>query len=803
MLVLNFFIFGTASIFIKNKNEFFFSYNDLLIWLIILSVIFTVFAMLIYNLLGKFTSRFHNIQKYFLACLYALTFCFFIQGNFFQNNYGTLNGQAINWADYRFSTILSLIVWISVFALLIFTMKKNAKTTISVCNFLLSVIFILHVTIVIHTEITAQKEEEKTYTLSTEGEFIISSKNNTIVFLLDCFDSSVFSNLLKDETNNIQQIFENFTFYKNMSGGATRTKYAIPYIFTGVTNTEPVSYADYLKENYADSPFFKILRNNDIDARIFSESMYISMAETDSIDNIHSGKPKITSKLGLTLHFCKLTAFKYIIAPLKKFFWMYSDDFNRWKDNSGEYGSYSIDDVHFYNEMKKSFSANLKKDAFRFYHLMGPHAPYTMSENCERIPVTEGSEERQALGSLKICKEFIDRLKENGIYANSTIFIMADHGCGGIEQNPLFLLKERGSHKSFSISDVPATYKDMVNMYCDAVQNKRIDIENRYSHENEERFCYVQSEKNGKLDLIEYSSFGHASDISSYKATGVVYHGNTDKFLNEYKIGDLLDFTTIGNGNLYCISGFSKNEASHTWTDGYKAAMKLNLHNCHEDLILKMKYTVFQYNQEVGIFVNGHEVARYNANNETKEIFIPRSYIENNQILLEFDFPNANSPKNLGTSGDARLMTLAMHEMKFLSVQDSKQALDVRSLIKPYSSGFYNFESEFVWSNKKASLFLANKKISKKGLQFSLNIPTQIQKQTPELRIYINDILCKKMNTTPGKLELYFSPEEISSFDDTYDIRIEHDFSFVPKEHGINDDTRELSLQVSYIGEKK
>ena len=110
MLVLNFFIFGTASIFIKNKNEFFFQYNDLLIWLIILSIIFTTFALLIYNLLGKFTSRFHNIQKYFLACLYALTFCFFIQGNFFQNNYGTLNGQAINWADYRISTILSLVV---------------------------------------------------------------------------------------------------------------------------------------------------------------------------------------------------------------------------------------------------------------------------------------------------------------------------------------------------------------------------------------------------------------------------------------------------------------------------------------------------------------------------------------------------------------------------------------------------------------------------------------------------------------------------------------------------------------------
>lgn len=801
MLVSTFFCFGTASIFIRNEAELWFFYGDIFPSLIVLSLFFLSTIILTGLLIPR------NWQKYYQAFLYAMTFCFFIQGNILPNNYGTLNGDSIDWSAHRLSTFVSILVWFSVLAVVFLLMHKSEKKILAGCNYLLVVVLALQVVIIAYGRFAdPERKADIDGSLLTDHAFDLSTGNNTIVFILDCFDASLFSELLENDEYQLQNKFEDFTFYRNMSGGATRTKYAMPYIFTGRTNTEPVTYPEYLKRSFSESPFVSALKSMDIDARLLTESCYVSMSEKDAFDNMTGSRTEISSKFKLALHFCKLTAFRYVAAPFKKRFWMYSGDFDKWKKNEGDGVSYVVNDVEFYHSMQNSVKASIKEDVFRLYHLFGPHGPHTMSEDCKRISVSEGTEERQALGVLRIVYEFICQLKRLGIYDKTTLFVMADHGGRGLEQNPLFMLKNRRETKLFSISDTPCSYKDMANIYRDAVLDIPIAIEKKYSHPNEERFFYYQ-QMTSKLNLVEYSSHGHASDQSGYKETGVVYHGNMTGNVDRYRIGMALSFANEETANPYCTKGFSKNEGTGTWTDETESEMFFPLSKReNKDLVLRMRYGTLLDNQRVYLYLNGHNVAQYIAVSGTKEVLIPKAYVDGEELHLWFDLPDAKSPRSIGMNSDSRVLCLDMKEIGFYYFDNKsfKNRLDTsKSEKEVLSEGFYDYEDGFVWIRPEASLTIKNRTIAKKGLQIELSIPNRIENLSPELRVIVNGIVLTRMNTTPGDISIYYPPKAVSSFDGLYDIRLEYDFSFIPKELEINNDTRELSLQVRYIGDKR
>ncbi|MBQ7165322.1 MAG: YidC/Oxa1 family membrane protein insertase [Treponema sp.] len=613
-------------------------------------------------------------KKYFQAAIYALTFSLFAQGYLLGNSYGLLDGEKINWGRHWLSGIISCLVWLAIFAVVFISLWKNEKKARSALSFMLVVTLALQFFILSYLFTTRKESDvQREVFLSKEKQFDLSTGKNTIVFLLDCFDAKLFSKLLENDEYQIPEKFEDFTFYKNMSGGATRTKYAIPYIFTGRTNTEPVSYLEYVRRSYAQSPFVQTLRKKDIDARILTDTWLVSPDETKAFANlkIQNSKQKVSHPMHLALHFCKLTAFCFVPVPAKRLFWMYPD-FDRWVTDERDESAYSIGDIRFYNEMKKKLSAPLKKDVFRFYHLFGAHGSYTMSENCERIPESEGSEERQARGSLKIVHDFISMAKKLGIYDEMTIFVMSDHGCGGLEQNPLFMLKERGVSKTFSISDSPCTYKDMPLIYKDAVLGDTIDMEGKYSHPGEERFFYKWVQDTAKVDIIEWSGKGHASDESSYTKTGTVYHGNSENN-GSYRIGKKLFFSAAETANPYCTEGFAHSEGDLTWTEGTKAEMyfKLKGYRKGKDLRLRMSYEVYAEGQRVGISVNGNELERYAAENGEKEILIPGEYIGNNEIYLTFDFPDTDISGITGINDNPCLRTLGMIEVGFRYAHES------------------------------------------------------------------------------------------------------------------------------------
>lgn len=69
-------------------------------------------------------------------------------------------------------------------------------------------------------------------------------------------------------------------------------------------------------------------------------------------------------------------------------------------------------------------------------------------------------------------------------------------------------------------------------------------------------------------------------------------------------------------------------------------------------------------------------VAVYNAiGYEQKQIIISKKYVENCELDLKFESPDANSPANVGNSEDTRKMALCMYRMRISSTKDEATSL--------------------------------------------------------------------------------------------------------------------------------
>ena len=129
---------------------------------------------------------------------------------------------------------------------------------------------------------------------------------------------------------------------------------------------------------------------------------------------------------------------------------------------------------------------------YTLVHLIVPHQPYVLDENCSTTPGVDTDGKAQARCALTLMDRFIAQLKELGRFDGSTIIIHGDHGAGLTRQGdelvagnrdlygpawstgrsrPLLLVKPAGTGASapLATSDRPATTSDIMATVFDSV----------------------------------------------------------------------------------------------------------------------------------------------------------------------------------------------------------------------------------------------------------------------------------------------------------------------------------------------
>lgn len=663
-------------------NIFEFAFAPAELWVIFLLsgiVISLAITILLYSF--RKTSYFDKA----FALLFAAGSLIWVQGHVLIWNYGPLDGREVDWMGMWPQGLADSAIWIAVFILV--TLRTNwvlmfAKRAAVVLILVQMIsLFVLYA----KTPVPSWYG----YALDDSEKFAFASGKNVIVLVLDTFQSDLFSKVISQK-KSYADIFEGFTYFPDATAAYNTTRGGVPQILTGKLYDNSTDYQDFIKRTYLSSSSIpRQLKDRAWNVYLpVSEYIYCSTDIATSITprtgTFSKGIPDVSMLAYLTLfrhspHFMKIPFYGKI-------------EFNKVEPYNEEAVH---EDIGFLNDMKRHAEVSLEGNAFKYFHQRGMHRPFRLNEYLEYVKMqdTINSAIIQARAEIEITDRFLSKLKELGIYDESLIFIVADHGAGILAEapmttfgdnghlSPLVMVKPFGAEGSLKISGSPVSLSDISATVMDELAIES-DVHGRSVFsiaEGEQRrrkhFRYFW----GLADwdrlrfptMYEYTIQGHSWKQKSWSPTNRVMDGVSTYLLPlEYTPGEKIMFSQDGNIVNYLIYGWSYGSSYRTvWTVGDSFAMRMRPTGPDTDLLFSVSAKPYLgggrlLNQGVVIMASGKEVGRWNVDKSAVyNVRIPAGSRDGSGLLmLEFILEDAVSPFELRIGQDKRKLALTLSE---------------------------------------------------------------------------------------------------------------------------------------------
>ncbi len=440
-----------------------------------------------------------------------------------------LIGQRIGWD--KGTVAVNLLVWLgifgAVFGIRVFFRNAWNKLLRSFSLALVAIQAIALISLLLTTEVLT---EEKNGYLSQEGMLELSKERNVIVFVLDSFDGRIMDRILDEEPDFLEPL-EGFTYFPNAISVHSRTYPSITYLLTGnicYFDLRPISY---INESFSKSNFIPELSRNHVDMGLYTFDYYVGARANGLIRNYVAEKQplKFAQTVEFLLDMVLYRDMPYLLKGRYSYEATYinsnvvDEEALEAMDSIGAAPFRNFDDEWFYTTFQREgLSANTENPVFRFYHLGSCHLDLSQQETLGKR-------------SLEIVYGFLDQMRELGIYENSTVIILSDHGSsggGGLDMPhktavPLTIAKTMGtSSDMIQVSEAPVSHTDFIPSVLDGFS---LDYENYgrplfdiVEGEQRERYYYysaLNSDEEGEIELREYLLDGDARDENNYHFT--------------------------------------------------------------------------------------------------------------------------------------------------------------------------------------------------------------------------------------------------------------------------------------------
>lgn len=419
--------------------------------------------------------------------IFYLLVAFYIQGNFIKIPYGALVGIPIVWSDYRSDDVLSVVIWCLVLSTLLVAYKRLGdrfhlvEKTIEVALLFIA-IFTLGMEFLVLDGGRAKFEKQST----NKNEWTYSSDENFNILVLDSFDSRVFKDLVSkdDDFREKVEVLDGFTLYEDTLGCYNLTDYSVPVILTGQLYLNQSTYGEFVDKAYSESELLNRLSEDG-----WSQNIYvpITLPQDDKVvfDNAYRIRMTSIYEKKFLMDMYKTVAFRYMPTPLKHFFYesFFEVGANKIADNSqseSTEAAFDWDNVRWNNGHLENGFEIVDDKMFHYYHLQGIHPPRQYHSNFDFTtnPEEVSLEESMILNMTIICR-WIEHLKECGLYDNSIIVIMGDHGAweyeaeNNVAQTPLLMIKGMNENHEFVVNTMPVSYLDLQEGYLELIDGRK------------------------------------------------------------------------------------------------------------------------------------------------------------------------------------------------------------------------------------------------------------------------------------------------------------------------------------------
>ncbi len=537
-----FFLHAPFEMYLTNRNNFWFSLADFW-WLIVLTFL-AVFMVLF--LIGAFLPK--KLRDIYSVVGLAGGLCVYVQGNFLNIDLGSINGSEVIWSNYTTKFIVNLIIWgaiiLAAVAVYLIFKNKGAKILSILCSFIILMQLVTLGTLLIGYEgKESSYSDQSQYAVTDKDLYTVSKDQNVIVMLLDMFDNEYMRQIL-DQNPEVKDTFKDFTFFDNAVGAYSTTCYAVGNFLTGTTvNNQGEDFNQSVEVAYENTTMFDELIENDYLVDIYIADGYIPLELRQKSQNYEAVQVAVFNNFKLAKRLYRLVGCRFAPDYLKSIIWMDGTEFNELKTlKSSEHQAYSDNNLTFYNGLNENGIKLCDDKRFKFIHLLGTHYPYEFNSDLQPIPATSSNDQAvdTAKGVLKIVDTYIDELKKNGAYDNSTIILVADHGfyLNGVLTNPLVMIKQPNADMPFTVSQAPVSHYDL---HATIMSSIGLNQDGKYGKsmfdiqpgEERERIFYQYNLSEGSVDtkfrLIEWTVGSGSNARKNFKLTGYEYDAHGEK----------------------------------------------------------------------------------------------------------------------------------------------------------------------------------------------------------------------------------------------------------------------------------
>ncbi len=832
-----FFVYAPLEVYLGNTTEFWFDITHLLPIVMVCFVISVAVLILILELLYKFLYPVSKNAKrafYVIYLVLLMTFIgLYIQGNYIPRDYGVLDGRTIDWASYSSYATMSVLLWGAVLVIGIFMWIKLRKQIFKIGQVVSAAVFMILTVALISLALNADNIiEDNSMVVTDEGQWILSENKNIYVLVLDTFDAEYLRILLEEDKDEYAELLKDFTFYSNATGGYPTTKGSIPLILTGEWYENDVPWEQFI--NQSGLELLEELKANNYSIGVYADKLFLNKSE-EYYENVSAGKYEVANSVAFTQNLYKLIMFEYMPHQLKRAFWIDTSEFESEKawssDASGQ--AYTMSDEHYYKTMcEDGFELISGTNCFRFVHLWGMHPPYEFGEDV----IEDGKEytyRDTAKGSINEIKALLSNIKEEGVYDNTAIMIMADHGGGELASelncNPLLLVKGFDEHHEFVISENPISWKDIYPTLLSWASGTEQDnaVWNISDEERERRFLYYILDESGQWDympiMTEYSIMGNVADKSAVInktgrqfLPGHVEKNEVDGLIlpdgseqdplteNPYKIEIPINSDNNQFKDMY-VSGLgdieiNENGQQYAWTKGYYTHFKLNPEG-EQNFAYTFSVNFDEiYNADVTsdtvktiyATVNGERVETDKITESYISFDIPKETLKADMVDVMIFYPYFESD---GEDGKVLAITSVTLEQKFPTIIKDKLSIDFNAdgnFKNMISDGWNAQEQLGIWSQEDANItFMTDNDsdliVKMKYHSFDCEIPTVVKLNGEE-------VFTLRENCEG---EFILPKEYLNSTVQILEFMTEGALS--PKDVGMNSDIRKMGIYVQNI----
>ena len=580
-------LFGPAQIYLTNSLEFKYRFSELLP---LLAVGFLSFAFVLSVLLLILPSR---VRERVTALLLAVGFLLWLQGYLLVWNYGLLNGHNIQWGSKFIFGLIDTPIWLlGILLALIKPVFFSRQSKVLVVGLLLVQLFSCTFYLWRQPPLPSFKKFQPDETNLSN----FSADKNVIILVLDSFQSDIFQEII-DQDPSYRRIFDNFVYYRNTCGGFPSTYAAIPFLLTTRRYDNTVPLQSFLKDAYlSPTSMPRVMKENGFNVDLFPAVPKSIFYDPRTLSNLAERPTRL--RLVDIGGLYDLTLFRHLPHFLKRY--IYNNEewlLGRWlrdetlvlvggrrdgttreerqsklrasnakrRMRADQFGVPAnlltrdvAPDLRFLGKFVENATVSLDRPSFKFYHLRGTHEPIQMDSRLWRVnlPLTRTNVVDLGKGELTIVNYILNILKTIGVYDNSLIVIMADHGQpwgavglqlpkdlsaspalkkdlpDGVPEAgiPLLLIKRIGGGGELSISDAPVSVGDLVPTIFTEMNLPlpagTVSVFQVRSGDSRRRFFYYYNWSNYGWkseylpEIVEYEINGHSWLPASWKPTG-------------------------------------------------------------------------------------------------------------------------------------------------------------------------------------------------------------------------------------------------------------------------------------------